>query len=62
MLVFLSLKEEVEMDEPISDLPKEEEGELLTINGDPEVGEPCMFLKVCFFLCFIVCVIIRKDI
>ena len=37
-LVFLSLKEEVEMDEPISHLPEKEEGELLTINGDPEVG------------------------
>ena len=37
-LVFLSSKEEVEMDEPISHLPEKEEGELLTINGDPEVG------------------------
>ena len=26
-------------------LPKKEQGELLTINGDPEVGEPCMFGK-----------------
>ena len=38
LLVFLSSKEEVEMDEPILHLPKKEEGELLTINGDPEVG------------------------
>ena len=37
-LLFLSSKEEVEMDEPISNLPKKEEGKLLTINGDPEVG------------------------
>ena len=38
LLVFLSSKEEVDMDEPISHLPEKEEGELLTINGDPEVG------------------------
>ena len=37
-LVCLSSKEEVEMDEPISHLPQKEEGGLLTINGDPEVG------------------------
>ena len=35
--MFLSLKEEVDMDEPISHLPEKEEGGLLTINGDPEV-------------------------
>ena len=33
------------MDDPISHLPKKEEGELLTINGDPEVGQPFMFGK-----------------
>ena len=37
-LVFLSLKEEVHMDEPISHHPEKEEGELLTINGDTKVG------------------------
>ena len=45
------------MDEPISHLPEKEEGELLTINRDPEVGEPCMFgkgmyLSVFYFLCY----------
>ena len=39
-LVFLSSKEEVDMDEPISHLPKKEQGEFLTINRDLEVGEP----------------------
>ena len=37
-LVFLSLKEEVEMDEAISHSPEKEQGELLTIFGYPEVG------------------------
>ena len=37
-LVFLSLKEEAEMDEPLSHSPKNKQGELLTIDGDPEVG------------------------
>ena len=37
-VVFLSSKEEVEMDEPISHFHKKEQGELLTINGDSEVG------------------------
>ena len=55
-LVFLSSKEEVEMDEPLSHSPKKEEGKLLTIVADPEVGEPCMFVKVMYlyvlyFLC-----------
>ena len=45
LLVYLSEKEEVEMEESISHLPKKEEGVFLTINGDPEVGEPCMFVK-----------------
>ena len=57
-LVYLSEKEEVEMEESISYLPEKEEGVLLNINGDPEVGEPCMFVKVCICLYFIVCVMI----
>ena len=36
--VYLSSKEELEMEEPISHLPEKEQGGLLTINGDPEVG------------------------
>ena len=36
-LVFLFSKEEVEMDEPLSNLPKKEQGELLIIDGDTEV-------------------------
>ena len=42
-LVYLSPEEEVNMDDPISHLPQKEQGELLTINGDPEVGEPWIF-------------------
>ena len=38
LLVYLSEKEEVGMEESISRLPKKEEGVLLTINGYPEVG------------------------
>ena len=55
--MFLSPKEEVEMDEPISFPPEKEQYELLNIVGDPEVGETCMFVKgmylyvfYCFFL------------
>ena len=40
LLVILSSKEDVDMDEPISHLPEKEESEFFTINGDPEVGEP----------------------
>ena len=45
LLVYLSEKEEVEMEESITLFPKIEEGIPLTINGDPPDGEPCMFLK-----------------
>ena len=38
LLVFLSSKEEVNMDEAISHSPEKEQGELLTIVEDPEVG------------------------
>ena len=38
LLVYLSSKEEVEMDEPISCSPQKEQGELLTIVWDTEVG------------------------
>ena len=37
-LVYLSSKEEVEMEDLISHLPEKEEGGFLTINGYPEVG------------------------
>ena len=38
--------------------PKNKQGKLLTINGDPEVGEPCMFgkgmyLSVFYCLCYV---------
>ena len=51
-LVYLSEKEEVEIEESISHLPEKEEGILLNINGDPEVGEPCMFVKVMYLSVF----------
>ena len=55
--VYLSEKEEVEMKESISHLPQKEEGVLSTINGYPEVGQPCMFVKgmylsVFYCLCY----------
>ena len=44
-LVYLNEKEEVDMEESITLFPEIEEGEPLTINGDPPNGEPCMFVK-----------------
>ena len=57
-LVFLSLKDEVCMDEAISHSPEKYQGELLTIVGYPEVREPCifgkgMYLSVFYCLCYV---------
>ena len=57
-LVFLIPKEEVEMDEPLSNSPKKEQGKLLIIDGNSDFGEPCMFgrgmyLYVIYCLCYI---------
>ena len=46
------------MDEPLSNSPKKEQGKLLIIDGNPEIGEPCMFvrgmyLSVFYFLCYV---------
>ena len=46
------------MDEAISHSPEKEQGLLLTIAGDTEVGEPCMFgkgmyLYVFYCLCYV---------
>ena len=60
-LVFLSPKREVEMDEPISHLSQIEEGKLLPFNGDPEIGEPCMFGKGVYLSVFY-CLCCAKDI
>ena len=46
------------MDEPISHLPEKEQGVLLTINGDPEVGETLQVWKRYLFFCvllFLLC-------
>ena len=56
--MFLSPKEEFDTDEAISHYPEKEQGELLTIVGDTEVGEPYMFgkgiyLSVFYCLCLI---------
>ena len=40
------------MDDPLSHSPEKEQGELLIIVGNPEVGEPCMFLKGVYFSVF----------
>ena len=45
LLVHLSEKEEVDMEESITLFPEKEKGALLTINGDPADGEPCMFVQ-----------------
>ena len=57
-LVFLCSKEEVQIDELLSNLPKIEQGKILIIDGDTEVAEPCMFqrgmhLLVCYCLCYV---------
>ena len=41
-LLYVCSKEEVclDMEEPISNLPQKEKGELLIIDGNPEVEEP----------------------
>ena len=50
--MFLCSKEEFEMDEPLSNSPQKEQGELLIIDGNTEVGEPCMFVRVIYFYVF----------
>ena len=45
LLVYLSEKEEVDMEESITLSPEIEEGVPLTINGDVPDEEPCMFVK-----------------
>ena len=58
LLVFLSSKEEVDINEAISHFRKKYQGELLTIVGYLEVGGPCMFgkgmyLYVFYCLCYV---------
>ena len=54
--VFLSSKEEVDMDEPLSHSPKKQQGELFTIVGDTVVGEPCIFVEgMCLYLFYCLC-------
>ena len=57
LILFLSSNEEVEMDEPLSNSLEKEQGGLLTIDGVPEVVEPCMcvkvvYLSVFYFFCY----------
>ena len=40
------------MDEPLSHSNEKEQGELLTIDGDPFVEEPCMFERCMYFSVF----------
>ena len=40
------------MDEPISDIPPKKQGELLTIYGDHDVEEHCMFERGMYFYVF----------
>ena len=57
-LLFLCSKEEIEMDDPLSNLPKKYQGELLIIDGGTKVEETYMFqrniyLSVFYFLCYV---------
>ena len=54
--MFLSSKEEFEMDEALYHYPKKQQCELLKFFRDTEVVEPCMFGKGMYFLSFIDCV------
>ena len=52
------------MDEPLSNSPKKEQGGLLTIVWDPEVGEPCMFgngMYLYVFYCLSMCVCVNRS-
>ena len=49
------------MDEPKSNLPKKEQGELLIIDGNPEVEEPCMFERGMGFSVFYCLCVLLKD-
>ena len=40
------------MDDPLYHSPEKEQGGLLTIVGDPEVGEPCMFINGMYLSAF----------
>ena len=40
------------MDEPISNLPEKEHSVLLTIDGDTDSEEPCMFERVVYLFVF----------
>ena len=61
LLVFLNLEEEVETEEPISQLSKKEQGGLLAINVYPEIGETYMFVKGTYLSVFY-CVCYVTDI
>ena len=50
--MILISKEEVDMDQVISHSPEKEQGELLTIVGDPEITEPCVFVKFMYLPMF----------
>ena len=45
LLVYICLKEEVclEIYDPISNLPEKQQAGFLTIYGDPDIEEPCIF-------------------
>ena len=61
LILFLCSKEEVEMDEPLSNSLEKEQGELLIIDGNNEVGEPCIFGRGMYFSVFyFVCVMLRR--
>ena len=49
------------MNEPISDLPKKEQGGLLSIDGDTDAEEPCMFERGMYFCVLYFCVMSRIN-
>ena len=61
LLVFLCSKEEVDMDEPLSNSTEKEQGELLIIDWNTDFLEPCMFGRSMYLSVFCCCFYV-KDI
>ena len=62
LLVFLISKEEVDMDGPISHLPKKNKVNCWLFMGILRLDNLACLLKLFICICFIVCVVIRIDI
>ena len=55
------MREEVDMDNPLSHSLEKEQGKLLTIAGGPDVLEPCMFVNGIYLFVFY-CLCYKMDV